>query len=261
VGTALAACQKLGAQTRLASLVGKDNPGRQILGALQSAGINADDVRQVESGKSPMSFVHLDSGNGERTIFHYAARGLEWNEETPAWLANCAALLMDDYYPALALKFAKAAAELRVPVIADSWPKDKNREFLRYVTVLISPRHFAHDNGLDYDAALTAMRQAGPQTAVLTLGATGWVALDSQGRYEGKSFRVKAVDTLGAGDVYHGAFAFAVGRRWSTPRCAEFASGVAALKCANNAGWSGLPGFEQTLNFLRAHSPNDWSPV
>jgi sulfofructose kinase len=263
VGTALAACQRLGGQTRLASMLGKDGPVTQILTELQRIGINTDDVVQIQSGRSPLSFIHLDSRDGERTIFHYAARGLEWKETIPAWLADCAALLIDDYYSDLSLRFAQAARKLSIPVIADTWPKEQNGELLRSVNVLISPRHFAHDSGFgsDYAAALRAMREAGPQTAVLTLGGAGWLAADADGSYAGKGFAVKAVDTVGAGDVFHGAFAFAVGMQWPTARCAEFASAVAALKCANNLGWEGIPQFEEALKYLRANSQNDWNLV
>lgn len=63
------------------------------------------------------------------------------------------------------------------------------------------------------------------------------------------------VDTTGAGDVFHGAFAYGVANGWDTSRCGEFAAAVAAIKCMQRGGRTGIPTLEQTLEFL-AYSPS-----
>jgi sulfofructose kinase len=261
VGTALAACKRLGAQTHLASLLGQDSTGAQIVSELADFGMEASEVVQSPSGRSPVSFIHLDADNGERTIFHYAAQGLKWSGRIPEWLKHCSALLVDEYYPDLGMGAARAARQCGVPVIADTWPKPANGEFMQDVDVLISPRHFLSEGGFgeDYEAALSAIHRTGPRLAVITLGAEGWVASDAAGRYRGTSFEIEAMDTVGAGDVFHGAFAFGIGSQWPTPQCAEFASAVAALKCANSEGWRGIPDLATTLDYLKKNGSPAWS--
>jgi len=59
------------------------------------------------------------------------------------------------------------------------------------------------------------------------------------------------VDTTGAGDCFHGAFCFALARRLAVPEAITFASAVAALACTKLGGRSGIPSYEETLNFMR----------
>ncbi|MGB9619725.1 MAG: PfkB family carbohydrate kinase, partial [Armatimonadota bacterium] len=59
------------------------------------------------------------------------------------------------------------------------------------------------------------------------------------------------VDTTGAGDVFHGAFAFALALGWGLRDVIIFASAVSAIKCTKVGGRAGIPTFEQTIEFLR----------
>ena len=72
------------------------------------------------------------------------------------------------------------------------------------------------------------------------------------GRGSGKAFEVDVVDTTGAGDTFHGAFAFGVACGWQIAKCAEFASAVAAINCTKPGGRTGLPTLDQTSEFLKA---------
>ena len=264
VATALVACARLGARCDLFSLVGDDQVGDQIVAELVAEGVATAGVMRIE-GSSPFSLIHVDEHSGERTIFHRTGRGLEWHPGAHDLRAigKCDVLLIDHVYPALALAAADEARAHGVPVVADVMPSARNAELLRRVDVLIAPRHFARAIGCkgDLDAALDAIHELGPTTAVITLGADGWVSSDSSGRGRGSAFQVEVVDTTGAGDVFHGAFAYGLARGWDTARCAEFASAVAAIKCTKPGGRTGLPSLAQAVAFLRERSRLDWSGV
>jgi len=128
---------------------------------------------------------------------------------------------------------------------------------------MIAPRHFLRAGGFgdDVDRALDAIHAMGPATVIITLGADGWAASGPDARARGAAFSVNVVDTVGAGDVFHGAYAFAMAKGWTTAQCAEFASAVAAIKCTRVGGRTGIPALGQSLEFLRTHSPNDWSNI
>jgi sugar/nucleoside kinase (ribokinase family) len=66
-----------------------------------------------------------------------------------------------------------------------------------------------------------------------------------------KAFKVKVVDTTGAGDVFHGAFAYGFLQGWGVKKIAEFASAVSALKCTKLGGRSGIPTLEEALDFIK----------
>jgi sulfofructose kinase len=263
VATALVACARLGARCDLLSLVGTDPIGDQILDELRDEGVSVVGVARVSGAGSPFSFILVDERSGERTIFHRPGDGLQWTgqEDDLAGVAECDVLLVDHVYPALSLAAARVARRHGVPVVADVVPSRVDDDFLREVQVLIAPRDFASAAALehDLDAALNAIHALGPPTAVITLGAEGWVASDAAGRHRGDAYRVPVVDTTGAGDVFHGAFAYGLARGWDIARCADFAAAVAALKCTRPGGRTGLPTLPQALEFLRAHSALDWA--
>ncbi len=263
VATALVACARLGAQAELLSMLGGDVIADQILDELEDEHVSAVHVARHPSGASPFSFIHVDEKTGERTIFHRRATGMEWRGTNRDIIARAQVVLVDDYYPCLVRDVTKAARDCGVPTVADTTPTETNADWIRSVDVMISPRHYLRAGGFgdDVDRALDAIHAMGPATAVITLGADGWAASDAAGRTRGTAFPVTVVDTVGAGDVFHGAYAFGLAKGWTTPQCAEFASAVAAIKCTRVGGRTGIPTLPQTLAFLRTHSPNDWSNI
>lgn len=256
IGTALVACARLGAGCDILSVLGDDDVGEQILTDLRAERIGSGHVVRMPGGESPFSFIHVDDKSGERTIFHRSGKGLSPSSQdisavvSPDWDS----LLVDDIYLDLSIAAAGAAHQQGVPVVADLIPDARNASLLAMVDVLIAPRHYARQLGYEdnLDAALDAIHALGPTTAVVTLGADGWVCSDSIGRCSGQAFNVDVVDTTGAGDTFHGAFAYALARGWTTRRCCEFSSAVAAIKCTKPGGRTGLPSLDQVEAFMRA---------
>ena len=263
VGTALVACARLGAKCGLYSYLSNDETGRRIAADLAREGIRLDGVVAVPGGRSPFSLIHVDTVSGDRTIFHHPATQVDKTKIPDlGGIAKCQALLVDDYYPELALAAAVTARANGVPVIADAAvDPSRSDEFMRNVSVLIAPVTVAGQlkNGQGLDAALEAFRGLGPETVVFTLGPEGWVFSGPTGRGRGRAFAVKVRDTTGAGDAFHGAFAFAMAHGWDIERCAEFAGAVAAIKCTLPGGRAGLPDLDQTMAFLKKNGRLDWS--
>ncbi|MCC6484883.1 MAG: hypothetical protein IT209_08560 [Armatimonadetes bacterium] len=265
VATALVACARLGAACDLWSLLGDDDIGDEIIDELNDERVSTSCVWRVEGAKSPFSFVHVDSASGERTIFHRQAQDLYWNRPAEALrgIKHTHALLVDDYYINLSRAAAEVARAGGVPVIADMTPDARNDELLQHIDVLIAPRHFAEAMGCADDPAeaLETIHGMGPTTAVITLGSEGYVYSDAVGRGGDSAFYVEVVDTTGAGDAFHGAFAYGIACGWDTPRCCEFAAAVAAIKCQHPGGRTGLPTRQQTLEFLKTRGALDWSSI
>lgn len=261
VATALVACARLGADCLFWSLLGDDPMAGTILDELAAEHVSTTRVLRQSGGASPFSFIHVEEGSGERTIFHRPGEHLSWPENADlSEIPSCAVLLVDHCYPDLALTAARVARAHGVPVVADLLPGDAERELLQQVDVLIAPRHFARAMGCENDPApaLDAIHAWGPSVAVITLGEEGWVCSGAFGKARGPAFPVNVVDTVGAGDVFHGAFAFGVAHAWNTPRCCEFASAVAAIKCTRPGGRTGIPDRKSTAAFLREHGRAGW---
>ena len=262
IATALVACARLGADCDFFTLLGNDLAAEQILQELRDEKVCIDGAILIEDGKSPLSFIHVDKQSGERTIFHRPGIGLLFETQSInlSSISHSDALLIDNIYPELSIQAAQTAHNAGVPVVADIIPDKQNSELLKWVDILIAPNHFARDMGCEDDPtlALETMHSYGPKTAVITQGSKGWIYSDSKEKRKGRAFQVKTVDTTGAGDSFHGAFAFAIACGWNTQNCCEFASAVAAINCISPGGRTGLPSLNQTLEFLRERSRLNW---
>jgi sugar/nucleoside kinase (ribokinase family) len=83
-----------------------------------------------------------------------------------------------------------------------------------------------------------------------TLGHEGSIASVNGELLHVKGFRVNAVDTTGAGDVFHGGFIYGLLQNWEVGEILRFANAVAALKCRDLGGRKGIPTLEETVKFL-----------
>jgi len=86
---------------------------------------------------------------------------------------------------------------------------------------------------------------------VFTFGEKGCVGLDREGFFRLPAFQVEAQDTVGAGDVFHGAFLAALLKGYSLKECARYASGTSAIKCTRIGGRAGIPNEQVLEQFLR----------
>jgi sulfofructose kinase len=262
VATALVAAARLSASCHFWSLLGDDRAGNDILDELRLEKIDTSQIVKIAGGGSPFSVIHVDEKTGERTIFHRRAAGLSWqNHDLLDGIRRCNVLLVDDYYLDLSIAAAQVARREGIPIVADATPNARNRQLLQQVDVMIAPQDFVRENGYqdNLDGALDAIHKIGPTTAVITLGKNGWICSDQRGRGRGSAYPVEVVDTTGAGDVFHGAFAYGLARGWDTEQCCDFAAATAGLKCTQTGGRTGIPTLPKVLSFLKTHSQRNWA--
>jgi sugar/nucleoside kinase (ribokinase family) len=101
-----------------------------------------------------------------------------------------------------------------------------------------------------------AMVTLGPRIVVQTEGADGCYTVTREERFHTPAFPVDVVDTTGAGDVFHGAYAAALLRGWDARQAAQFSSAVSAIKCQHLGGRPGTPCFEEAIRFLNQREIN-----
>ena len=85
---------------------------------------------------------------------------------------------------------------------------------------------------------------------MFTFGEKGCIGMTKGGYFELPAYKVDVVDTVGAGDVYHGAFLAGLLKGYSAEYTAKLASAVSAIKCTRIGGRAGIPNWEVTDNFL-----------
>ena len=134
--------------------------------------------------------------------------------------------------------------------------RDGVEELLHYCDYIVASEVFARQisNG-GVEGALRKLSSYGPKGSVITLGARGCVLEIDDEAVLIPAFSVDAVDTTGAGDVFHGAFSYGVVAGWDIKRICIFANAVAALKCTRVGGRAGIPGYDEVIRFIKKNHP------
>ncbi|MDJ0749316.1 MAG: PfkB family carbohydrate kinase [Woeseiaceae bacterium] len=256
--TAAVAISRLGGASQLATRVGDDLLANLIALELEHYGVDCTLVRRMEGRQSSVSAVLVD-GAGERTIVNYLDSSMD---PDPQWLdayapVDAEAILADTRWPEGALLGLQLARSIELPAILDAdLPVPKDGELVRTAThVAFSARGLSEFSGIDNPAE--AIRWVSAQTAAwccVTLGPEGVLAIENDQLTRLPAFKVSVRDTLGAGDVWHGAFALALAEGQSTTGAIRFASAAAALKVQNGGGRAGCPVRDEVDRFLQQHA-------
>lgn len=235
---------------------GEDRAGRSMHEELEAQGVDVSHFRLFAQARSSVSGIMVDAA-GERMIVNF--RGAELPSDTQ-WLplpavAECDAVLVDPRWPEGALALFQAARAHGVPTVLDA-DVAENAVF----DALLPHTDFAvfSEPGLAGYAArsvgpesgLRFARDRGCALAPVTLGERGVVWYDGHDVIRLPALPVHAVDTTGAGDVFHGALAFALGARMLARDAFRVSTAVAALKCTSAGGRAGAPDLATVMSFL-----------
>lgn len=242
--SAATAIARLGGRAALWASVGGDANGRRLIGEIASEGVDCSAVRVVGGARSAFATILVDR-NGERIIVpHYDPALLAAPNVVPD-MSDYAAVMVDVRWPLGAAEALAAAKSAGIPAILDA--DVASAETLALLTPLAT--HIVASKS----AACRMSGQADPQGAALSLagefdafvavtaGSRGvWWVEAGQARHC-PAPRIEAVDTLAAGDVFHGAFALGLVEGMDMGRLMAFASMAAAIKCERFGGRLGAP--------------------
>lgn len=258
VATAMAAAARLGMCSAMIGHLGDDEAGVEIRHMLEADGVRTDWISPVAGGRSSVSYVMIDPSHGTRTKFPYhdALPAIEWNEERADVIRHAQVLHLDGTQYENALNAAKIAKQAGVAVSLDgcSMQKDneRNRALASMADILImNAKYPLRVSGReDYAQALLEMAAWGPKIVIGTRGDQGCMVVIDGRVVTVPAFRVAAVDTTGAGDVFHGAFLVGWLRGMELLENIRFASAVSALKCTKVGGRAGIPTFAAALELM-----------
>lgn len=258
VATAVVTCARLGLRAKYIGSVGDDERGRIQMDSLRASGIDVEHVQQRANCANQSAYIVVDESTGERTIF--------WNRpdclaispaQIPPDQITCARLLHIDGHDTPAVEHAARiarGANIPVTVDVDTIYAGFDR-VLPLVDYLISSAEFpARWTGIeDPCAALIAIqRVSGMRVAAMTLGAYGALAY-SEGRFHySPCFAVNCIDTTGAGDVFHGAFCYAVLQQMPIADALEFSNAMAALNCTAPGARGRIANAEEARAFMQS---------
>ncbi len=241
---------------------GDDSAGHAMREMMSEESVNADNFRLYESGRSPVAAIMVDE-RGERLISTFRGAGYPSEADwLPLKRISAAKVVLADmrWLAGAVLVFEKARA-LQVPTVLDA-DLAEPADFAHLLpltdhAVFSAPGLEQFAPGLSLDDGLHKAREAGCGLAAVTLGEQGCRWLDASGFNECASFPVDVVDTTGAGDTFHGAYAYAIGCHYDAASSMRFAAAAAAMKCRKAGGRAGIPTLAELQNFLQQYGAWD----
>jgi sulfofructose kinase len=250
---AAVAIARQGGRSLLVTRLGDDDVGRIILDAVAAEGVDVTLSRRFEGLRSPLSCILVDRA-GERLIVSYSDGAIPDDADwLPATLpAGVGAVMGDTRWETGSRHMFALARAAGAHAVLDADRKPQDEATVETCThAAISLQAAAEMTG-EHDPArgLEALRKRFSSWLAVTDGANGVFWTDGEAIRHTPAFRVEAVDTLGAGDTWHGAFALGLAEGMGEARAVRYASAVAAIKCTRFGGRAGIPDRAEVERFL-----------
>lgn len=250
---AAVAVAKLGGEARLIARLGDDVIGRDIRRDLETEGVDCALVRSFAGHRSPVSSVFVDNA-GERLVVNYADPDMPISTD---WLprslpAGADAVMADSRWTAGSLHLLKLARAAGVPGVLDLDRATGDPKLLHeasHVAMSLQAMRELTETS-EPVAGLQMLAERFSTWLAVTDGPRGVWFTDGGTIQHQAGFSVRAIDTLAAGDVFHGAFALGLGEGMAAPQALRFASATAAIKCTRFGGRAGTPSRTEVNTFL-----------
>lgn len=248
------AVARLGASVAFWGRAGNDAAGQEMKSAFVTEGVDVANFRLFPDGRSSVSGVIVDS-SGERQIVNF--RGAY--PEAADWLpldavAQASAVLADPRWLEGAATLFREARARGISTVLDGDMADA--EVFERLLPLTDHAIFSEPAlkafaGSAEDNSLAALARFGCRVVAVTRG-EGGVSWHEDGQLHWQAaYAVDVVDTTGAGDVFHGAYALAIGAGLDVRVAMAFSAATAAMKCRHAGGRNGIPTINECLAFMR----------
>ncbi|MFR7590678.1 MAG: ribokinase [Longibaculum sp.] len=256
---------KQGSQMLFISSVGKDSSGNQMIQNLESYGIQTDKILRSEKSSTRMYVIFVDE-NGENTMAGSLGANLtiplDYIEETFSNIDAKVLLLQMETSPQAIIKTMQLAKEKGMFVILDPAPAGAYfPEVLKYADV-ITPNQQETEmiTGIHVDSQESAIKAAkkiqelGVQNSIIKMGDKGNLVYQSGQITYVPALKVRALNTVGAGDTFAGALASEYVKTGDLVKAVEYANIAAGIKVSHNGGQEVIPTESQVRKYMEEMS-------
>jgi len=243
--TAMCTCASLGLRSKYVGVSGTDENGRRIRAELTKRDVDIADLI-IRDAENQFAVILVDETTGERIVLWDRDDRLRLRErELP--------IDVDDDAAIRAARIARGAGALVTSDIDRL--TDRTEELAASVTHAIFAEHVpTHLSGTnDMEAALRKLRRKHDNVLVVTMGEHGAMALDGDRFHHEPAFKVHALDTTGAGDVFRGGFVYALVHGQPVEQALRTANAAAAVSCTRLGALNGVPTLEEVRELMAAN--------
>ncbi len=251
-GTASCCIARLGGRVACVGRLGDDEAGRFCLQRLTDFKVDTRFIDIVLGGKTPVSYIFVTAAGGARTIIY--ERNVLPGITLEDWLVDLArqagVVLLDPEVTYLGGPL-KNAAQDKVKIIYDAerW-RPGIEAIMETADFFIPSAEFLDSNQLDFNGLplirkIVGLRRRVQGQLIVTHGENGAYYVTDNKLFHVAAPDVNAIDTIGAGDNFHGAFALALKKGFRLPEAVKFSVAVASLSCREYGGRNGVPTWDE----------------
>lgn len=255
--TGIVAAAKLGAKCAFIGNLADDAGGEFLKKDFERFGVSTEHCAVWKGYTSFSSYIWLGLDKATRTVVFDKGNLPETEVDGKAEkaIAEAKVFMVDGNDLDAAVEGAKIAKKNGTKVLYDAGGLyDGVERLLPLADILIPSEEFAigfTKAEKAEDAAKILFEKFSPEVVVITQGKNGGIIYDGKKIKAYPAFPVEALDSNGAGDVFHGAFAFAVTKNFGFYKACVFSSAVSALKCTKVGAREGVPSYDETIKFLK----------
>ena len=257
-GTASCCISRLGGNVAYAGKLGDDDEGRFCLKRLEEFGVATNFIEIVSGGKTPVAYILVSADSGHRTIIYErnSLPKIAIDDQLKYLTARSEIVLLDPEVTYLGRPL-KDAAEGCIKIVYDCerWREgledvmDSADYFIPSSEFLDSDRlNFGH---IPFNRKIFKLNEMVSGQLIVTGGEKGAYYPIGDKLYQVAAPAVKAVDTTGAGDNFHAAFALALKKGLDLHQAVKLSVAVASLSCRQFGGRSGVPGMEEAVRVAK----------
>ncbi|MBW1971393.1 MAG: hypothetical protein JRI44_00935 [Deltaproteobacteria bacterium] len=262
VATAMVALARWGVKVKYVGKVGNDAYGKLVLEELKNEGIDIKSVKIEKTATTQFAYIIIEKKGAKRTIFWHRDKKLLYKKGELKEEEICSGKLLhlDGHDIDASIVAARWAKRSKIPTILDADKVEKKTyELVPLIDYLITSERFPiRFTGKDkFNNALIELSRIHKGLVVSTLGEKGAAFIkDKKEMIIIPGFKIKAIDTTGAGDVFHAGFIYGLLKGWDIIDIIRFSNFVAANKCKEIGGRAGIPSKKIIERFSKRVSGN-----
>ncbi len=246
-GTASCCIAKLGGKVTLLGKLGDDEEGRICIRRLQAFDVDTACMEMIKNGKTPVAYLFVTRSSGKRTII-YEPNDLPKvaaDNHLVDLASRAGSILLDPDVTYLGRDLRRIKNTINIIYDCERW-RDGIEEMMTLADFFVPSSDFLDSRELNLQSPslhrkVMELGQRVQGTLVVTHGEDGVYYLSDKTLFHVAPPSVTVVDTTGAGDNFHGAFALALSRGYDLHAAVRFAVAVASLSCRDYGGRKGLP--------------------
>jgi ribokinase len=260
------ALTRLGANTEMIGMVGNDNFGKAFIDTFKKAGTKVSNILVSDKVGTSLAVIQSNYKAENKIVvmhganYEFSAKELKKVESV---LKNSDLVITQlELRPEIEEAIIKLCAKFKVPVQLNPAPAYKLSKDLLSKVTYITPNDLELSilTGMKTDTienakkAVKKLLSLGPKNVISTLGGNGAMIGDKNGIRHIPGFKVKVVDTVGAGDAFNGGFAYAISKGHKIDDAVRFANAVGGLAVTKQGAFPSMPSLKQVNDLIKSQS-------